>query len=502
MNQTPHQPPPPPPPPPQPRSATDPQRYDEALRGLHRLWEQIQANLENYQRKHEEAQRHSDELLRCHRDSQRRVENLKILVDGGRRLADEVRSMEDVVRSNFYKSFNSIVGKSGNSVKSPESEPPPPLSLSPEDEESDGDKSKDSVSIESSATDSEDLGLKERSGDADVVDSDAALAETLTLGFAVDEVESQKPPSPPPPPAAAAADKEDEMSLGCRFQPTDQELISCLRRRITGEKTLKFITERDLYGSEEPKDIFRNNPAAELYFFTPIKTKFDSGKKVDRIVGNGTWKIQGTKDIYDDPVAKNEVIGHKRTLNFMDELTKTKSGNSWIMHEYILKEGPSNDQVRLALCRVKRGRGNRWGLESTSVSPPLPVSLKRPLETDANLELDITTKKVSRASDVELDVPSKSIGGALNVGKIAPVSDVELDMPSKKTAGPSDLELDMAKNRFDRASDGLLQLASALESELPSTATPKTAREGSLEKNIDHDPHRPSILRKPCIKFL
>lgn len=488
-------------------------------------------NLENYQRKQEEAQRHSEALLRCHRESQRRIETLKILSDGGRRLADEVRSMEDVVRSEFYKSFNSMVGKSGNSSKSIVSEPIqllPNEEMEEEDEESDGDKTKDSFSIETSATDSDDLGMRDKSGDADVdvdaeanaVDSHTTPAETPMLSITVDEAESRKAPIPPNVVAAppAVAGKVDEMSLGCRFQPTDQELIHCLRRRMAGEKTLKFIIERDLYGNEEPKDIFRNNPASELYFFTPIKTKFDSGKKVDRIVGNGTWKIQGTKDVFDDPVAKNEIIGHKRTLNFMDELTKSKSGNSWIMHEYIMRETPSNDQMRLALSRVKRGRGNRWGLDSTSASPPLPppVSLKRPLENVANVELDIANKKSimaldvakldrTRASDVELSMPSKVIGGALYVEKIAGASGVELDnMPSKEIAGVSDVKQDMGKQKTDNASDGLLQLASALESEsaLPTTATPKTAHEGSLEKGLGHDPHRPSILRKPCLKFI
>ncbi|KAL5713019.1 hypothetical protein ACHQM5_015136 [Ranunculus cassubicifolius] len=195
------------------------------------------------------------------------------------------------------------------------------------------------------------------------------------------------------------------LDLGCRFHPTDQELIACLARKVAGETTPSFIREKNLYGNEEPQDMFISNSASELYFFTRIKKKYDQGKKIDRVVGKGTWKIQSTKNVYDDPQNKR-IIGFKRTLNFVEDpssLTR-KTQNSWIMHEYILN-APTlvyDEQGRWAICRIKRGRNNRVGLPPTSSFSPIAMCLKRPGEDNAAHESQMPDSKIAKTSKVLL----------------------------------------------------------------------------------------------------
>lgn len=338
-------------------TTADPQRYLEILEQFTQKWNEIGVRFESIISEQENAKRTSSRVLI---EANTQNEAIPRIIQHYQLLGSDVRSMGAAINysGNTNTSLNSIPNKSTTSQK------------------------------EMTKSSNEEL---------------SAASSMLKEKFDV---------------AAASMAKEVikavQMDLGCHFIPTDQELIACLVKKVTGGTVPKYIQERDLYGNEEPRDIFRNDPATELYFVTPIKTKFDSGKKVDRIVGNGTWKIQNNKDIFDDPEAKNTVIGCKRTLNYMEN-TKGKR-DSWIMHEYILKDTQLQDQGKWAVCRVKRGRGNFTGLPvslysglspQTSLTSTAPTeflySLKRPVENESEAESNMPdNKKHVKASDGSL----------------------------------------------------------------------------------------------------
>ncbi|KAL5730110.1 hypothetical protein ACHQM5_002977 [Ranunculus cassubicifolius] len=202
--------------------------------------------------------------------------------------------------------------------------------------------------------------------------------------------------------------QSSDVSLGCRFQPTDQELIMILKKKIAGENIPIYITDRNLYGSEEPAAIFKGNPAGELYFVTQVKKKFDSGKKYSRVVGTGTWKIQNIKNVYVGHSSK-KIVGEKRTLNFINENTK-KDKISWIMHEYNLCSAAENPE-RWAICRIKRGKGNHIGLDS----PPRPIPrhvLQTPNDGDCQrkgnrIGIDLPPRPIPNANDDDSRLPKK-----------------------------------------------------------------------------------------------
>lgn len=364
-------------------TAADPQRYLQILEQLNQKWKEIEVPAESILSEQENAQRATSRILH---ESNRQNKAFPCLVQDHQLVTVNVRSMGDLVKSSINTSFGTIPQKSVSSGSSRKLNVKEKVYSVAVDEFGVKETPKISESKESTAADVEPT---PSANDPELNDT-ASLRNDIIKG----KVSAQ-------------------MDIGCHFIPTDQELIACLVKKVTGGTVPKFIQERDLYGNEEPKDIFKNNPVSELYFVTPIKTKFDSGKKVDRIVGNGTWKIQNNKDIFNDPDAKNKIIGCKRTLNFMEN-TKGKR-DSWIMHEYILKDAPTRDHARWAVCRVKRGRGNFTGLpvpspstvspqtSFTSSAPPQPsASFKRPVENDADADAESNMpdkKKLDKASD-------------------------------------------------------------------------------------------------------
>ncbi|KAF9596047.1 hypothetical protein IFM89_006974 [Coptis chinensis] len=173
--------------------------------------------------------------------------------------------------------------------------------------------------------------------------------------------------------------------VGFRFVPSDIDLICYLWERVYGEGPQgimkNIIVERDLYGSESPTEIFNGTTATELYFFTVLKKKFSHGVRMDRTVrGKGTWTAQyngksegGCKipAIY-DPNDKSVEIGYRKNLSFTPKGEKARftvngKKESWVMHEYTLKEYPPGKDV-FALCRISKGRSDKRASSSSCAS--------------------------------------------------------------------------------------------------------------------------------------
>ncbi|KAF5181208.1 hypothetical protein FRX31_029204 [Thalictrum thalictroides] len=123
-----------------------------------------------------------------------------------------------------------------------------------------------------------------------------------------------------------------------------------------------------------------------MYFFTKIKKKFSgnpSAKRIDRIVGNGSWKSSNTTNVYDDENNKNLVIGYKTLLNFIvkspekenNTNEEKKQTNSWILYEYTLKGSDAIDKDSIwAVCKFRKG----GKLRKDSHDNPPPSKRERP----------------------------------------------------------------------------------------------------------------------------
>ncbi|KAJ0092594.1 hypothetical protein Patl1_26329 [Pistacia atlantica] len=138
---------------------------------------------------------------------------------------------------------------------------------------------------------------------------------------------------------------------GFRFNPTDEELIEILQRKVSGQEMSlhdHFIVERNVY-ELDPQDlewdhkvVLSNN---ERYCYYMRET--DSRE----VSGRGWWRATGhVKKIY----ANNRVVGYKRPLTFLrftDNERKRKNAfkTNWIMHEYSL----DSNTTEWRLCKIK-----------------------------------------------------------------------------------------------------------------------------------------------------
>ncbi|GFY82823.1 hypothetical protein Acr_02g0010630 [Actinidia rufa] len=124
---------------------------------------------------------------------------------------------------------------------------------------------------------------------------------------------------------------------GFTFNPKDHELIYLLLRKANGNSLPvdeHLIEECDLFGKEEPWEIFGRGTEKTRYFFAKLKKKGKSahGSNFVRTAGKGTWKGQdGMIPIKDD---QGKTIGFKKNLIYMGKGPNTHG--RWLMKEYHL----------------------------------------------------------------------------------------------------------------------------------------------------------------------
>ncbi|KAJ0035222.1 hypothetical protein Pint_25743 [Pistacia integerrima] len=141
------------------------------------------------------------------------------------------------------------------------------------------------------------------------------------------------------------------MPTGFRFNPTDEELIQILERKVYGQEMPlhgHFIVERNVY-EFDPQDLEWDYnmavPNNERYCYC-IKEN-DSRE----VLGRGWWRATGhVKTIY----ANERVVGYKRPLTFHrftgnDKKRNTAIKTNWIMHEYNLE----SNTTEWRLCKIK-----------------------------------------------------------------------------------------------------------------------------------------------------
>ncbi|KAK7828123.1 nac domain containing protein 50 [Quercus suber] len=113
---------------------------------------------------------------------------------------------------------------------------------------------------------------------------------------------------------------ENELPVGFRFNPTDDELVThFLRNRNLGKPTpSNAVKECDLYGKKEPWEIWDMFSAVDgsrvvrqLYFFTKLKT-YKNGRRIDRSGRNGKWNLIQYKDL--NPPNQDEIVKLKESV--------------------------------------------------------------------------------------------------------------------------------------------------------------------------------------------
>ncbi|KAK4848970.1 hypothetical protein QYF36_019280 [Acer negundo] len=154
--------------------------------------------------------------------------------------------------------------------------------------------------------------------------------------------------------------------MGYRFQPTDEELVTYfLFNKIFAETDDPFndvdkfsVREGDLYGSQDPCDIWNLNggdnleDGQPLYLFTRLKKVSSNGSRISRRVGSGTW---AGEDSGDTIISHNYVVGVKKRFRY--ENKKSPDNGAWIMHEFavdptLLRHHRKPDDI--VLCRMKK----------------------------------------------------------------------------------------------------------------------------------------------------
>ena len=156
---------------------------------------------------------------------------------------------------------------------------------------------------------------------------------------------------------------ENELPVGFRFNPTDDELVThFLRNRNLGKPTpFNAVKECDLYGKKEPWEIWDMFSAVdgsrvvrELYFFTKLKT-YNNGRRIDRRVGSGTWKKE-------HQLKTPGLVGVEKSRftyeNNDDKSSKSSSSSSsksgrngkWNLIEYKDLKPPNQDVSIVSFC--------------------------------------------------------------------------------------------------------------------------------------------------------
>ncbi|TXG62827.1 hypothetical protein EZV62_009821 [Acer yangbiense] len=155
------------------------------------------------------------------------------------------------------------------------------------------------------------------------------------------------------------------ITVGFRFLPTDEELVTYFLFNKIFAQTDPFndlekfsVREGDLYGSQDPRDIWslyggdNLEDGQPLYFFTRLKKVSSNGSRISRRVGSGTW---AGEDSGDTITSQNYVVGVKKRFRY--ENKKSPDNGAWIMHEFavdpsLLKQYQKPDDI--VLCRMKK----------------------------------------------------------------------------------------------------------------------------------------------------
>ncbi|KAF5185156.1 hypothetical protein FRX31_025253 [Thalictrum thalictroides] len=212
---------------------------------------------------------------------------------------------------------------------------------------------------------------------------------------------------------------------GFQFCPTDQELIEFyLSNKVAGitlgPQFNSFISEKILYGekAEGPSNLFAGRSEEYLYFFTEVNKKFanGNGNHMERIAGNGTWRIQKTTPVLDNQ--KTSIIGYRKPFSFIpknkEEVEMLEEFVvSYTMNEFTLKNYPpssSSSQNHQAsewtVCKIRKmvSKNKRYRQPASSSVSSMPKQVegrKRARTSSYELMLQSTTPSTQTSHQQE-----------------------------------------------------------------------------------------------------
>ncbi|KAK4264177.1 hypothetical protein QN277_025386 [Acacia crassicarpa] len=175
-------------------------------------------------------------------------------------------------------------------------------------------------------------------------------------------------------------------SIGFRFHPTDEELLTLLLKKKT--QNAKFshiaIAEVDIL-KYEPWHLREQAKAGEdeWYFFGLSERKYKKGPKIDRATEAGYWKSTGK----DEEIVNGgrRLRGKKKILVFYDEREAPVRKTDWVMHEYRLDgkssvpNPPTTAKNQWLICRVFKKTADKKRTRNSAIkrldgSPPVSPS--------------------------------------------------------------------------------------------------------------------------------
>ncbi|XP_071701955.1 uncharacterized protein [Rutidosis leptorrhynchoides] len=173
----------------------------------------------------------------------------------------------------------------------------------------------------------------------------------------------------------------DDSPPGCRFRPTDSELIIYyLKPKIeTGTKHPGFrLYEVNLY-NYTPDHLSSTSQFRDYdgtwYFLTPLVRKYPNGKRPERRIKGengghvGYWKAsQACTTVYDD-ADRRKVVGNKRNFTYYNKQNKK---TEWQMYEYTIDDTnlPIGNKLLTpwVLCKIYKFKRNSENNQQEHVS--------------------------------------------------------------------------------------------------------------------------------------
>ncbi|XP_050229477.1 uncharacterized protein LOC126678627 [Mercurialis annua] len=158
-------------------------------------------------------------------------------------------------------------------------------------------------------------------------------------------------------------------SLGYRFNPRPEELISYLLMRVQ-EQVLPYdvaIPMVDLYGTMTPWEICSDENERNFFFFTKLKKKKESNTRFIRTSECGEWNGKAKSEKIIDP-RTDSILGYRRQFTFKpkngDGILNSKKGDgkrrNWIMHQYSLPDNLNiQNQHNYVLCQIIRPKRHK-----------------------------------------------------------------------------------------------------------------------------------------------
>lgn len=146
----------------------------------------------------------------------------------------------------------------------------------------------------------------------------------------------------------------DDLPYGFRFDPTDEELINCLRWRLedVNHPRIGFISNI-VMGVHEPEEFYRlctvKGKDGIMYFFAEWD-RYGKGGRLDRQVKKDSMKARW-KEWSSETIKSSDgtQIGTRKNLTFQVDGSLTE----WHMEEYRLCR-PEHEHSKVSICRVSQ----------------------------------------------------------------------------------------------------------------------------------------------------